>query len=73
MSEKHTTDYSTTEKAESVQSVKARTNPRQANQKHLGLKAFIISASVLGTVAGWGIGQSVEWLGEQYAGSKYGI
>ncbi len=55
MSEKHTTDYSTTEKAESVQSVKAQTNPRQANQKHLGLKAFIISASVLGTVAGWGV------------------
>ena len=29
-----------------------RVNP---NQSHLGLKAFIISASVLGTVAGWGV------------------
>ena len=29
-----------------------RANP---NQSHLGLKAFIISASVVGTVAGWGV------------------
>ena len=29
-----------------------RVNP---NQSHLGLKAFIISASVVGTVAGWGV------------------
>ena len=57
---KHTTAASNppsngTAKVNSATTATAAARRVNPNQSHLGLKAFIISASVLGTVAGWGV------------------
>ena len=44
-----------TAKAASTSTATAPARRVNPNQSHLGLKAFIISASVVGTMAGWGV------------------